>query len=147
GFDIRFYSDITLLTSLSFELERFVATTGQIIFWIKVPSLSSSADTTIYIAYGDAALNTNASSTATWDSNYKAVYHFGDGSTVGLNDSTSNANTLTNHGATATTGQVYGAVNLVAASLQYLDHASFVLGTTSLTVEAWIFSTNFSQDG
>src|SRR5215471_810208 len=147
GFDIRPFTSNTLASALTFELNKYVSTTGELEMWVKQPSLSSSVDTVIWLGYGNSSIVSDGSSTATWDSNYVAVYHFGDGTTLSLADSTSGANTLTNNNAvTATSGQVAGAANFVAASSQFLTHASFSLGATDLTVEAWTFSTNYNAD-
>src|SRR5215470_16482461 len=79
GFDIRPFSDIALTAAMIYELEYYNSSTGQIVMWVFVPSLSSAADTTIYLAYGSPSFTTDGSSSATWDGNYKAVYHLKDG--------------------------------------------------------------------
>src|SRR5437899_8997803 len=99
GFDIGFFSDAALTTALNFEFEAgsYNASTGAVNFWINVPTASSSADTVIYIAYGNPSITTDKSSTSTWDSNFKGAYHLPDGPTLTANDSTSNALNLTNN--------------------------------------------------
>ncbi len=47
-------------------------------FWVKVASVSSSADTAIYLYYGTAGASSHANETATWDANYKGVWHLHD---------------------------------------------------------------------
>jgi hypothetical protein len=142
GYDIQFYSDSALTSPLKFERESYNASTGAVIFWVKVPTLSASTDTVIYMAYGNSAVTTDQQDVAnTWDSNFKGVWHLGDGSTLGLSDSTSNGNTLTNvNTATATTGKVGGGVNLSSASSQYLKVASQTgLKNQSFTLSAWVY--------
>lgn len=145
GFDIRPYSDAALTTALSYELERYNASSGEVIMWVKVASLSSST-TPIYLGYGDTNLNSDGSSTATWSNNFRGVWHLKDGSTLTLTDSTSGGFTLTNNNtATATTGQIDGAVSIVRTSTQFLSNATIGLGT-AVTYSCWVNPTTFPAD-
>lgn len=146
GFDIRPYSDSGLTTAITgYELERYNATTGEVIMWVKVASLSSST-TPIYLRYGDPTITTDGSSTTTWSNSFYAVYHLKDGTTLSLTDSTSNALTLTNNNtATAATGQIDGSVGLASASSQYLNKNTGFAATpsTAMTLSAWVKGTSF----
>ncbi len=136
GFDIRPYTDSTLTTAITgYELERYNASTGEVVMWVKVSSLSSST-TPIYLAYGDSGISTDGSSTTTWSNNYLGVYHLADGTTLNVNSATG-SNNGTNHGATATTGQVDGAGNFVSASTQYID-AGNGMNPLATTLSAWV---------
>lgn len=121
GLDIVFAADIGGSTILNYEQVIWVATTGQVEYWVRIPSMSSSSDTVIYMLYGKAGDSDHSNKNGVWDSHYLAVYHFGDGTTLDLTDSTSNAHNGTNHSTTAVAGDFGGAVNLVAASSQYVD--------------------------
>ena len=83
-----------------------------------------------------------STSTSAWDSNYKAVYHFGNGSTLSLTDSSTNANNLTNvagHLATATTGAVGGGINFSGSQYAQKTSASGMpTGTAARTLSGWI---------
>lgn len=143
GYDLVFFSDASLINPLKFEIEKYVASTGQFIAWVKIPSLSHTTDTVIYIGFGNSSISTSqADPTAVWDSNFKLVAHLGDGTTLSLNDSTSNGNTLTNNntvGASAS-GKISGAGQFDAASSRYLshvDHSSLQM-VSDFTLEAWI---------
>ena len=71
GTDIIFTaSDGT--TELAYEIERFDQSTGEVIAWVKIPTVSASETTDIYIYYKGTA---SSSSSSVWDSNYKLVYH------------------------------------------------------------------------
>ena len=71
GTDIVFTaSDGT--TELAYEIERFDQSTGEVIAWVKIPTVSASENTDIYIYYKGTA---TSSSSSVWDSNYKLVYH------------------------------------------------------------------------
>ncbi len=107
GFDIRPYSDTALTSALSYDLERYNASTGEVVMWVKVASLSSST-TPIYLAYGDASLTTDGSSTTTWSNSFLGVYHCKDGTTLSVASATGSNNGTNNSGVAATTGQIDG---------------------------------------
>lgn len=92
GYDIIFYNDDED-TLLKHEIEYYLNTNGQLVYWVKVPSLSSSAPSTyIYMYYGKAGVGADPSTTDTWDSDFMAVWHL-DGSPTGTQaDSTSHGN-------------------------------------------------------
>ncbi|VAW89416.1 hypothetical protein MNBD_GAMMA17-1301, partial [hydrothermal vent metagenome] len=74
GDDILFtLSDGT--TKLSHEIETYTTATGELAAWVRVPSLSGSSDTTIYMYYGYGSASNQESVSTTWDSNFIAVWH------------------------------------------------------------------------
>ena len=109
GYDIIFTADAAGTQKLNHEIESYNGTTGQFIAWVQVPTVSHTTNTVIYLFYGNAGIVTSQENKAgVWNGNYAAVYHLGNGVAVGLNDSTSSGNTLTNHGATAASGEISG---------------------------------------
>lgn len=140
GFDIRPYTDSTLTTAIAgYELERYNASTGEVIMWVKRSSLQNG--TVTYLGYGDASITTDGSSTATWSNSFLGVYHYADGTTLNLNSSTG-SNNGTNHSTTATSGQIDGAAAFASVSSQYVDLGTGV-GDTALTYTAWVNGTSF----
>ena len=141
GYDIRPYTSSALSSAITgYELERYNATTGEVVMWVKVSSLSSST-TPIYLAYGDSGISTDGSSTTTWSNSFLGVYHLKDGTTLNVNSSTG-SNNGTNHSVTATTGQIDGAGGFVSASSQYVD-LSTGIAPTAITISAWVNATSF----
>jgi hypothetical protein len=62
---------------------------------VKVPSLSSAANTDLYLYYGNAAATNQQDAVNVWDANYKGVWHLresGSGAAGEFKDSTANAN-------------------------------------------------------
>lgn len=140
GYDIRPYSDSGLTTAITgYELERYNASTGEVIMWVKRSSLADGNVT--YLGYGDTSLTTDGSSATTWSNGFISVFHLKDGSTLNVTDATGTHNG-TNHSGTATSGQIDGAVALASASSQYVDTGTFV-GPTSITISAWAKGTTF----
>ena len=150
GYDIIFTSDSGCTTKLNWEVENYVASTGEMEAWVLIPSLGTS-NQTIYMCYGNSGISTfqGGSTGSAWDSNYTNVYHLPNGSSLSLSDSTSNGNTATNHGSiTATTGVVDGGASAPSTGSPDLTASSPAL--TSLTVSYWIKmwnNTNFTDGG
>lgn len=147
AYDIKFYSDSALTTALPYVRIFHNLTTGAI-FYIVKRTLSHTADTNIYAGFGDSAVTTDQSDAANaFPSSCKAFFLFGDGSTLSVNDSTSNAITGTNSGVTATTGPFAGGTLGGAGNF---SNANISLGnnlglTGDMTISFWGYSTNWSQ--
>ncbi len=92
------------LTKLNHEVEQYTSGTGQLIAWVQVPALSASANTVIYVYYGNAGVGNQWNASGVWDSNYQGVWHLENGMSPLLADSTSNGNNGTNTGAVAGSG-------------------------------------------
>ena len=145
GFDIRPYSDAGLTTPLTYELvpNSYVATTGQFEMHVLVPSLADGY--VIYVGYGDSALNTDGSSTGTWDSNFLGVWHLGIPATLSGEDSTSNNNDITtNQGATALAGKLGGGATFDGVNDQMSATIVHGIGTGDFTISAWVNATSIA---
>ena len=136
GDDIIFTdSDVTL--QLNHEIERYDSTTGEIVAWVLVPSLSGSADTDIYMYYGDSNVTTfQADSTAVWDSDYVGVWHLHDDyldSTSYDNDGSPNNMDPFAAGQVGNAGTFDGTDDYVVVA-----HDSELQMSNEITVSAWI---------
>ena len=124
------------ITKLNHEVEAYNAVTGQLTAWVQVPALSPTADTVLYIYYGNPAAANQQNKPGTWDTSYKAVWHL-TGAPLNAADSTLNANHGTVTGATGGTGKIAGGgvFNGTNADIAtpYTQTA-----VTAFTVEAWI---------
>jgi hypothetical protein len=94
GYDIIFTaSDGT--TKLDHEIETYTAASGAIVMWVRIPTLSYTVDTDIYVYYGNSSIGTSQENkTSVWDGNYQGVWHLKE-SSGNFADSTSNGNTGT----------------------------------------------------
>lgn len=142
------------------EIEKWDTSNMKAWLWVKVPNISSTADTDLYLYYDkDQAENTNyvgdTGSTPAqnvWDSSYKAVYHLQeDPATPTSNkDSTSNQNNPTFNGSMTLEDQVAGEID---GSIDFDGIDDFISVpnneslqfTTSLTIEAWIRLNSFGS--
>jgi hypothetical protein len=95
---------------LNFETESYTSSTGALIDWVNVPTLS--AGSVIYACYGNASVKTDQSHpSSTWNANYKGVWHLANAGAATSTDSTANANNGTNTGVTATSTNIDGGIN------------------------------------
>ena len=60
---------------LSYEIERWTSAGGHLDAWVKIPSLSNTADTTIYVRYGKLGGVPAANSAAVFSANFVGVWH------------------------------------------------------------------------
>lgn len=139
GFDIAFTSSDGT-TQLDHELEEYNSGTGQILAWVRFPTLNATTDTDFYIYFGNSSQTTDQSINSTWDSNFQLVMHMDD-----LTDATVNANNGTNTGTSSTTGILGNARDFTAANndiISVADDASLDI-TGPITLSAWINIDNF----
>ena len=121
---------------LSHEIEKYSPATGQLIAWVKVPTLSVAIDTALVIYYGNATATNQQDKPNTWDSNTKGVWHLNNS----LADSTSNANNGANVGSTnSTSGKIGDARDFTALSNRVtVPNAASLKPTSQLTLSAWV---------
>ena len=85
-------------TKLKREIENYNFEHSNLIVWVKLPYLSSTKDTPIYMYFGNSLAN-ESNDKETWDNYYKTVMHFNEivavNNTPGFLDSTTNNNTGT----------------------------------------------------
>ena len=146
GGDILFTSSDGV-TKLSHEIEKFDHSTGQLVAWVKIPTLSYTANTVLYMYYGNSdASNQWATDGSAWDSSYKGIWHLNNdpsGSAPQLKDSTSNANDGTFSGSMTSGDQVPGKIDGSTdfdGSNDYAETStvnSLGVGTT-LTLSTWV---------
>jgi RHS repeat-associated protein len=137
GYDIFFSTDPNGLSKLDHELEEYDPVHGQVIAWVRIPNLSHTTDTVLYMFYGNPnIIASQQNSTAVWDSDYTAVYHMATVGTSGTTDSTVNRNnSLAISSVTAASGEIDGAggFNGTSSSIQIpeTDFPNFPTGQYS----------------
>jgi len=144
GDDILFTSSDGT-TKLDHEIEYFNGSTGQLIAWVRIPSLSNSADTEIYMYYGYGSATNQQNVTGVWNdnggtaTNYKGVWHMNQTSGTTIADSCSAANT-----GTASGGPTLGATGKIGNAIHFDGTNDYIYTTNSqnnpqnFTYEAWV---------
>jgi len=146
GYDIIFTAaDGT--TQLDHEVETYTAASGHVVAWVRVPTLSHTANTTLYLYYGNSSVSTSQTNPAgVWDSSYTGVYHLMSNTDPLPDSRTSSANNLTrSSSATNDTGIINGGLDF-ASNGTYLSSSSpnngpANIGPITLDVWVWVPST------
>ena len=133
-------------TKLAHERERFVPTGGseELDAWVKIPSLSASADTTIYMYYGHSAAVDQQDATNVWDSDYVGVWHMSEDVDAQLDinyDSTSSGSDMTRYdGGTGGNGDIVGQIGR-ADGFDGIDdqvlNATATVNPDTFTISGW----------
>jgi hypothetical protein len=151
GYDIVFTTD-SLCTSKvpGWEIESYSPTTGAVNFWVDIPSLSATANTTIYLCYGNSNITTFQSTAAsTWDSNYTGIWHMNNSAasttvtdSTGANNGVNGANTSTK----SVTGKIGNALSYNGSSdgTDLGSAVSYVTSGVPFTVELWAYMSTVS---
>lgn len=118
GFDIIFTA-ADGVTKLDHQLEKYTASTGEFVGWVRIPNLSTSLTTYIYMYYGNTAIATNQSLNSTWNSGYKGVWHLNNNV---FTDGTSTGNNATNGGSTnLTAAKIAGGRTFPGTNNNYIE--------------------------
>jgi hypothetical protein len=147
GYDILFTSNDGT-TSLPYEREKYTSGTGALVAWVQIPSLSATANTDIYMYYGNSGAADQQNGTGTWETNFKAVWHLAEttGGTGASQDATSNGNNGTPRGTQANLGiasQIDGGVTLNGTN-DYISTTTQYSNPQTLTVSIWFKTTSAS---
>ncbi len=156
GDDILFTSS-NGTTKLDHEIEKFVSGTGVLVAWVEIPTLGATADTDIYMYYGNATVSSQENPGGIWGSDYAAVWHLTEnpaGAAPQMLDSTANDNDGTSSG-TMTSGDQVSAKIGDGLDLDGDDDYINVPTSTSLdsglengefTASAWVKHDAFYSD-
>lgn len=126
---------------LNVETETYVNNTGQINAWVQVPIIFATASVNIFMAYGNSAITSRVSwSTNVWDSNYVAVFHYPDGTTLNSFDSTAYRNDGTPTNFQARAAQIDGGVfvNINQNGNETSPDATILHCLGAVTVQTWL---------
>jgi hypothetical protein len=147
-------NDLLFTTSgsskIEHEIELYNSTTGQLVAWVRLPSLSNASNTTIMLYYGNSGTSNQQNRTGVWDTNYKGVWHLAEApdataSTLEINDSTSNANQGNASGSMGSSNLINGSIGrgiTFDGNNDYLripDAANLRI-SGNITYSAWIYN-------
>jgi uncharacterized repeat protein (TIGR01451 family) len=139
GDDILFTAS-DAVTKLNHEIESFDG--KNLIAWVRIPLLSSSENTSIYMYYGNSGALNQENVEGVWNSNYVMVQHLNEGSGTAY-DSTANNNDGAIIGATGVAGKVDNALDFVESDEDRVDlETNRLNGEPSVldayTIMAWV---------
>jgi len=144
GQDILFTSSDNM--KLNHEIESFTSGTGELWAWVKVPSISSSSDTQLYMYFGNSGAANQENITGTWDSSFAMVQHLNQDPSGGapqMLDSTSNNNDGTSSGTMTSGDLISGGQIDNAIQFDGVDDAidcgsALKPGTGDYTISFWV---------
>ncbi|MFQ5553113.1 MAG: DUF2341 domain-containing protein [Thermoplasmata archaeon] len=128
-------------TTLNHEIERFNGTTGELVAWVNVTSLSSAADTDIFMYYGNATATNQESVAGTWDSDYVSVWHLDGTPPATMADSTGalDGTPANMDAADQVDGPVDGSLDFDGSNDEVSTAATTELDNApAVTLEAWV---------
>jgi hypothetical protein len=136
--------------TLDHEIERYVASTGELVAWVRLPSINDG--TVIYTYYGNSCMpSSTQNASGVWNSNYRGVWHLNQNPTATapqIKDSTANAYHGTAVGTFISGDQqaamINGGLNFNGTNDE-IQISAAALGATSVTVSAWIRVKSFSE--
>lgn len=121
------------------EIESYQSTTGHLVAWVKIPSLSSTEDTTVYMYYGNPTSEDQQNAKPVWNSDFAMVQHFEEASGTRY-DSTGNAN-LSPYGGVgkSTSGKIDGADSFDGVNDYEKNSGMTLYGQNSILIESWVY--------
>ncbi|MFX1426981.1 MAG: LamG-like jellyroll fold domain-containing protein [Promethearchaeota archaeon] len=148
GDDIAFASDEGWLDhEIELYNPNYTIDEAQLIAWIRIPLLSTSMDTTIFMFYGNSDIESQENPSGVWI-DYVGVWHFTESSGVAKDSTTYNVNGSTiniNYQETGQIGYCFNWTDGESSQVNYGDpideHLDF--GAGNMTVSLWV---NLDQD-
>jgi hypothetical protein len=130
-------------SELYYQVESYNQTTGTLLVWVQIPTLTYATNNTITFYYGSTSptvTHNTAFYQNTWASDYKAVFHFNESSYTGsVTDGTAGGHTGTTSGMTSAdlvTGKIGTAYSFNGSSKKITANAVTITG--SFTISAWV---------
>lgn len=137
-------------TKLAHEIERYDGASGSLLVWVKVPLLSSSTDTVLYLYYGYSSAGNQESPADVWDAQFTGVYHLLGNGTVTFEDSSGSGNDAVPGGFfidQTVAGQLGPGQELNGTS-QYIEiPAGATSGFDTFTYCFWVSTSESGSDG
>ncbi|MFC1576308.1 DUF2341 domain-containing protein, partial [Candidatus Omnitrophota bacterium] len=127
-------------TELPYEVEHFDNGTGELVAWVKVDTLSHTADTNIFMHYDTTNTNSTENAAGIWDASYSGVWHLDETSGT-VYDSTSNNNDGTTSGGVTqdASGQISAACdfNGIDGGIN-IGNSTTLNPTSAMAVSVWV---------
>ncbi|MFW9784910.1 MAG: DUF2341 domain-containing protein, partial [Candidatus Heimdallarchaeota archaeon] len=145
GNDIAFANNTSWLDhELELFQQDYSSTQAKLVAWVRVPSLSTSLDTIIYLYYGNASMSPRENPEGVWDNNHEGVWHLSESPSdpaPQFQDRTSNNNDGTAYGGMTSSDQVSGQIDGSIdfdGSDDYISLGSSInIASSSFSVSTW----------
>jgi hypothetical protein len=149
GNDIAFFQGNI---QLDHEIEQYDSSTGTLVAWVKIPSLSPLADTKIQMVFGNPTIGAQANPTSVWSNEFQGVWHLNDNTWENVKDSTINGfDGIISDNPTSSIGKIGRSISFDGSSDLFNTGANAsqmnVDGAKNKTVSAWAKAMNFWGGG
>ncbi len=131
---------------LDHEIELYTSASGELVAWVRIPTLSGSADTELYMYYGHSSCGSQENAEDVWDSNYRLVQHLSETSGTHDDSTTNDLDGTAYGGATQkATGKIGGAVDFDGDN-DYVECPTTGLptGNANRTMSGWAYIDQWS---
>src|SRR5262249_51172663 len=106
-----------------------------------------TSGTDVFLYWGNGSASDGQTPAGVWDASFQSVHHLANGTTLSGADATANARTASFVNApTAVAGEIDEAANFASASTQYATVANYLNNPSTLTVSAWLKTSQTAQD-
>ncbi|MFH1100446.1 MAG: DUF2341 domain-containing protein [Methanobacteriota archaeon] len=129
-------------TQYAHEIEYYYSPTGELTAWVKIPFLSSTTDTILYLYYGNPSCNNQEYVEETWSNGFIMVQHMSGASYTELDDSTANHWDITSSGG----GPLFNQQGKIGkcvdfdGSNDYVQTSGFrIPADAAYTASAWVY--------
>ncbi|MFX1469027.1 MAG: DUF2341 domain-containing protein, partial [Promethearchaeota archaeon] len=145
GNDIAFANNTAWLDhELELFKQNYTATQAKVVAWVRIPTLSTSVDTIIYLYYGNASMSARENPEGVWNSNYEGVWHLSESPSdpsPQFQDRTLNNNDGTAYGGMSSedqvSGQIDGSIDFDGTD-DYINLGSSInIASSSFSVSTW----------
>jgi hypothetical protein len=126
---------------LDHQIEYYDNTTGRLIAWVKVPYLSSTADTVLYLYYGNPTCENQQNQAAVWDASYSLVLHFNEKSGTHYDSTANNNDGAPRNGVSQGVSCKIDGGDTFDGTNDYIEisHSNTLSGyTNALTISFWV---------
>ena len=149
GADIRF-TESDGDTEIKFQRIRHDDSAEEAEYFVKVPSVSNSIDTEIWIYYGNGSATDDEDPTNVWDSNFISVLHMDDDlATTVVEDTTSNNNDGTGTSNTdimSVSGEIFNGLDANGDWVDMGSGSPFNFGTGDFTISGWFKTSSIPSE-
>jgi len=144
GDDMLFMNGPGVANKLYHEIEHYDGSSGEMVAWVNIPSVSHDEDTVLYMYYGNPGCSSQQVPERVWDNYYCGVWHLDELSGLTY-DSTGYNNNGQAYGATYNTpGQINGAYDFEADDPDRIE----VPHSSSLAITSgWIKAESYKFKG
>ena len=146
GNDIAFVNSLHTI-QYDHQIELYESSTGHLVSWVRLPTLTNETQLTFYVYYGNATCENQQNPAGVWDSDFHGVWHLNE-SSGSLGDSTSYWNNGTVVGGVTynVDGKIAGAMDFPGTSSGGYANigdpvdGSLDFGDGDFSLETWVYT-------